>query len=342
MRVSAEDIAFGRWADLLHSAGLSETYLSKRHGPCPLCGGKDRYRFIDKTGKGDYYCNNLGTCGPGDGFKLLMGLLGMNFQGAAQWIRDHLVGVKPLPRLHPVAAPTVDQLTPEEVAKRVERHRRLWAEARPVQKNDPVHRYLAARVPGLTQIPKVIRFHPSLPYWETNEHGKVVCTGKHPAMIAAVQGPDGRVCNLHRTYLTWKGTKAAVETVRKLGLFVHSNSGAIRLCEPGEVLSLAEGIETASSVNVLTGEMCWPVLSTSGMRNFVLPAGYERVKSVRIYADNDGVKKSGNRPGLDAARALAAKLSSTGIKTLVLAPSRTGEDFNDLLLNLHQKQLRVA
>ena len=70
----------GRWADALRSYGLTEKQLGGKHTECPLCGGKDRFRFDDKEGSGSYYCNG---CGAGDGFKLAMAVTGMSFKELA-------------------------------------------------------------------------------------------------------------------------------------------------------------------------------------------------------------------------------------------------------------------
>ena len=57
------DRMVGRWADALRSYGLNEKQLSGKHTECPLCGGKDRFRFDDKEGSGSYYCNGCGAGG---------------------------------------------------------------------------------------------------------------------------------------------------------------------------------------------------------------------------------------------------------------------------------------
>ncbi len=60
--------ACGRWRELLPALGIAQKYLVNRHGPCPLCGGRDRFRYDDRNRHGDYYCNQ---CGAGDGITLL-------------------------------------------------------------------------------------------------------------------------------------------------------------------------------------------------------------------------------------------------------------------------------
>ena len=61
--------ANGRWYEILTSLGVSAHYLQDKHGPCPLCGGKDRFRWDDLEGRGTYICNQ---CGAGTGVTLVM------------------------------------------------------------------------------------------------------------------------------------------------------------------------------------------------------------------------------------------------------------------------------
>ena len=59
--------ANGRWHEVLHALGINVPGR-KRHGPCPLCGGRDRFRLDDKAGRGTWICNQ---CGSGDGLDLV-------------------------------------------------------------------------------------------------------------------------------------------------------------------------------------------------------------------------------------------------------------------------------
>ena len=64
------DAAQGRWKDLIFPAFAMVVPAKKnQHGPCPICGGKDRFRCDDKQGKGTWFCNQ---CGAGDGFELIV------------------------------------------------------------------------------------------------------------------------------------------------------------------------------------------------------------------------------------------------------------------------------
>lgn len=93
------ELAQGNWPSILGAlAGLSGTQLTDKHQPCPLCGGKDRYRFDDQDGSGSWYCNKCGgrdsNGGAGSGMDLLMRRTGWTFQEAAQRIEQHL-GIAP-------------------------------------------------------------------------------------------------------------------------------------------------------------------------------------------------------------------------------------------------------
>lgn len=67
--------ARSHWADILTMHGLQLPSSGKRHCPCPVCGGTDRFRFDDKGGHGTWFCNH---CEPhsGDGFNLLANFTG--------------------------------------------------------------------------------------------------------------------------------------------------------------------------------------------------------------------------------------------------------------------------
>lgn len=93
------DLANGHWPSILGAlAGLSADQLTDKHQPCPLCGGKDRYRFDDQDGTGSWYCNKCGgkdqTGGGGIGMDLLMRRTGWEFKEAARRIEQHL-GIAP-------------------------------------------------------------------------------------------------------------------------------------------------------------------------------------------------------------------------------------------------------
>ena len=49
--------ASGKWREVLTRLGMDLPPTAKQHGPCPTCGGKDRFRFDDRDGRGTWFCN---------------------------------------------------------------------------------------------------------------------------------------------------------------------------------------------------------------------------------------------------------------------------------------------
>jgi putative DNA primase/helicase len=82
--------AAGRWRDILPAAGISERFLTGRHSDCPGCGGKDRFRFDDKDGRGTWFCNGGGEPQSGDGFMLLEHVLGVSRRESLAMVRRWL------------------------------------------------------------------------------------------------------------------------------------------------------------------------------------------------------------------------------------------------------------
>lgn len=87
--MKTEDRVRGQWPEILRRLGVDTRFLRNRHGPCPVCGGKDRYRFSDKNGEGWHYCNQ---CGAGPGIVLLKKLHGWDHATACKAVDEILDG----------------------------------------------------------------------------------------------------------------------------------------------------------------------------------------------------------------------------------------------------------
>jgi Zinc-binding domain of primase-helicase len=87
--------ARGGWVNLLSRFGVDAALLTNRHGPCPGCGGKDRFRFDDQEGNGTFICSQGGAGNlAGDGLALLMHVKGWEWQRCVQEIAEAL-GLEP-------------------------------------------------------------------------------------------------------------------------------------------------------------------------------------------------------------------------------------------------------
>lgn len=69
--------AQGRWPAIHAALGIPQELLNTRkHQPCPNCGGRNRYRYTNHQESGGYICNQ---CGSGSGFDLIMLVFGYSF-----------------------------------------------------------------------------------------------------------------------------------------------------------------------------------------------------------------------------------------------------------------------
>lgn len=335
LHVKAEDLAHGRWPDILAAAGLDSTYL--RHGkggPCPLCmDGKDRYSWSNKYG-GVYVCR---VCTGGkyrSGMDLLMRHMDYSFIEAANHVRSYFGingSANDLAVVERLAQAPRREYKPDP-QRSLARMSRQWNESLAVTPGDPVYQYLMYRVEGLTEVPQEIRYHPALEYWVAADHPeeRPVLLGKFAAML--VRGFDHQDClvQLHKTYLTPDGRKADVPSPKKTDVGIGSNEYALRLGVPSVDLGVSEGIETGLRASVRDGIPVWPCHSADIMANFVLPEIYKGVvKRLVIYTDSD-LLKNGIRKGEFCAKKLADRCRSMGLRSIIKRPAKVGADFADM------------
>jgi hypothetical protein len=93
--------------------------------------------------------------------------------------------------------------------------------------------------------------------------------------------------------------------------------------EIDEQLAVAEGIETALSVQQITNLPTVAALSAAGMRSLRWPP---QVRRLWIAADNDEV-------GRGAAEVLLERALRAGLQAHIKLPARGKNDFNDLLMS---------
>jgi putative DNA primase/helicase len=297
--------ARNRWREILPQLGIETRFLTNKHGPCPICGGRDRFRFDDRDGTGSYYCHQ---CGAGVGIIMLRKKNGWDFETACNRI-DEILGTKV------TAAPTLSTKRVEKSpADRLSVISRLIDEA-----TDPgvVDRYLTKR--GLAVSSPVLLGHPRCPYFDDQR-----LVGRFPAVIAPVTGPDGSLQSAHRIY------DAPVDPRKKLMPAVDTCCGAaVRLHEPdGDGLGIAEGVETALAAYQRFGMPTWAALSAGNVEAFNPPAGIRRL---HVFADHDE-----NFVGQAAAFNLAKRLARDGITCEVRIPALAG-DWLDVLNGQHRR-----
>jgi len=301
---SVRDVAQGHWCGILPSLGIDAHFLTGRHGPCPLCGGRDRFRFDDKEGRGTYFCSG---CGAGDGVQLALKFTGWDFHELAKRI-ESLAGTVPRP-------PSRQEYSDPQ---KLDTLRRIWGEAHPIAEGDASTGYLRMRGLLLPRMPSSIRTHPTLIYHEDGGHP----AGTYAAMLAGITNAMGLPVGIHRTYLL-NARKAPVSSPKKLLPGLGLSGAAIRLTPICRRIGIAEGIETALAAMELHRMPVWSCVSDSGLASFEPPVGVEEVV---VFGDHDEVSFAGEA----AAYAAAKRLHTKGLKIEVKIPSIPG-DWLDVL-----------
>ena len=166
----------------------------------------------------------------------------------------------------------------------------LWRSAQ-LAKGSLVGKYLLGR--GIT-----IPIPPSIRCGQRQHSGTL-----EPTMIVAVQAPDGALISA--------GTVSRINT-GSLG------AGAVRLAKAGEVLGLAEGVESALSAMQLHGVPCWASLGAARLALVAIP---DHVRELVVFADND-------QPGRAAAERVVSEQSN---RRAVVEYPLNGTDWNDHL-----------
>lgn len=291
----AKDLAAGKWRSVLSELGIDNKFLDGRHHPCPSTGeGDDRFRFADRNGSGNYFCNCSG--GEKGGMALVMCCKGVDYAEAARMV-EGVVGKA-------TTTPERPKRDPREALNRIrQRLQPVGAE---------VARYLEGR--GLTVPPGLKQTR--LTYWDNGSKG-----GVFDCMVGLIQSHDDKPQSYHLTYLQ-DGKKAPVRECRKVMTPVDTITGAaVRLYPAAPEMGVAEGIETAIAASTLFGVPVWAALNANSLAEFKPPP---ECTQLTVFGDRDR-----NYHGQWAAYKLANRMVRAGLECGVVLPDRG--DWNDVL-----------
>lgn len=312
MKVDIIKKAEGKWFGILAHFGIDKSYLKKKHGPCPVCGGKDRFIFDDKEGRGTFYCN---SCGAGTGAQLLSNFKGWSMSETLREVNKIVGGVQKT------------EIKPDMTdAQKRKAMNDLWQSSIDPRPDDPVFKYLNKRC-GIDIIPFAIRYHPNVYHSETKS--------SLPCMVSKVTAYDNKPIAIHRTYLTAMGEKQKFALPNKKLMGIMPEGSAIRLGAYTDKIGIAEGIETALTCTVCFGIPTWAAVNAPMMAKWLPP---ENVEKVYIFADNDRTF-TGQLSAFKLAWRLEREFPSK-YKIRVICPEATGSDWNDLYLLLGRDGVR--
>jgi hypothetical protein len=310
----------------------------ERVGPCPVCGGTDR--FAINLRKNVWHCRG---CGTGGGIvELVMHLDGCGFRQAVATliaapsgqvdptIIAASVEVSPLydaPSVEPPAAPIGDWDADEE--RRIEGALKWWKDAKPI-KGTIAERYLRDErgILGLPRdVDEVLRFHGRCVFGRDDNDRPIY----HPCLIALFRDViTDKPCGIHRIALTTDGKKIDRKALGR------KKSTAVKLWGDAEVtygLTVGEGVETtlAAALYVRHDNTClrpaWALVDAGNLKDFPVLDGIEHLT---ILSDNDAPDARGRQRGQEAAEICGQRWIDAGRDAELFLPNNAGEDFNDI------------
>jgi putative DNA primase/helicase len=288
------DLAKGHWREILLAFGVDSRFLVNKHGPCPACGGEDRFRFDDRLQLGCYFCSQ---CGSGDGFTLIGKLTGFPFHELAERVRTMLGHSNDYE----------GSAKSDEEAIQRQKMKTVWGGSGAPLPVGPIATYLETRVGCL---------------WPSQEL-REASYGQFSVMVARIRDYTGqRAVNLHLTFLTPDGRKADITPAKRVMRGKLPDGCAIRLGPEKAVMGVAEGIETAISAAIMFDMPVWACVNGTLLSKWIPPA---KAEHVTIFGDHDA-----NFTGQAKAYHLANRLEVQYKRRVTVSiPPAIGEDWND-------------
>lgn len=336
-------------------SGVKE-HFGELVGPCPSCGGTDRFSVNVKSGV--YNCR---SCGGGDPIALVRLVMGLDFMGAVEFLegaREAEIDPAELERRRKLRE---DQARKDALAQANYRAwaRRdavsIWRAALPFA-GTPAADYLALRVPGFEHLTlpfKCFRFLPAHPY--VKKIGKRRLTlHRGPVLVSAVQGPDGTLQAVHQTWIDLTAPKGKPRITGPDGEVMPAKmvrgskkGGAIRLTGTacGAHLVMGEGNETtltALVADAALGASYWAGVDLGNMagkqtgphtgfpdlgdeRAFLPPRHVDRLTFIQDGDSDPKQTRAKLMSGLRRARHHNPALSGS------IVPAPEGMDLNDTI-----------
>jgi putative DNA primase/helicase len=258
-------------------------------GPCPCCGGRDRFAVHPRKGK----WNCRGSVGGNDAIGLVMHVTGCTFLEAVQM----LVGQPVRQQVRRIEYHNDNQ----QPADNSDKAAWLWAKRRPISEDTPAARYLRKRG-YMGRIPPTLGY---LPSYREHPDTMIAAFGFAPEIEPGLIGPPRIVTGVHLTRLTPQGDKAPDTDGKVKSTLGPSMGQPIVLARPSDSLGLAitEGIEDGLSVYLTTGLGIW-VAGTAGRMPALARAVPDYIETVTVFAHPD---EAGQRCAQQLARALEGR-----------------------------------
>lgn len=278
----------GAWRQTLENYGC-HLPSGRHHGPCPVCGGKDRFRFDDKEGRGTWFCSQCDHQS-GGGLLLLSRFLGKPTIEVA----NELLGNTPERSRAPVYRSFVSE---DQIRKANHEQARKGAEALLASSELRPHPYMSDR--GLDG-QWLVNGEPIM-----GRDRSVIQPGELLLVPAyKAEGDGSKLVNVQKI-------KANKE---KRPLYGGDMAGVYhKLDGHQKLIAIAEGYATGVTVNQVTGATTYVAFQTGNLASVsAWVASQHHGVPVVLFADHDELDITHQwRPGEKFAKDAAAPLGAT-------------------------------
>jgi hypothetical protein len=281
----------------------------ERVGPCPQCGGRDRFSINIR--KQLWNCRGCGR--GGDVIDLVRHLDGVGFNEARRILGNDSE--------RPIIRPQRPVISREVTDKNMAKALNIWRET--VEGDPLVDAYFASRKLE-TPSSSDVRFHAACRFGN----------GRYPCIVCLFRNIHTNAPQaIHRTALNADGTKLGRMTLGPC------KGAAIKLTPDEDVeqgLTIGEGLETCLSGMRLGFTPAWCVGSAGGIKNFPVLADIDAL-SILVDAD-EADPKTGRRAGQDAALECSAQWTAAGREVFRVVPRLIGSDMADVWKQEHRHE----
>lgn len=296
--------ATGHWPDLLTAVGI-DIPRDGKHGPCPTCGGKDRFRLDDKGGRGTWICNQ---CGAGDGLTLVGLVTGKPIKEAAELIAP-LVGL---------SAGGLDTAERERI------HQQQQTRAGQVRQQVELRRHKAARrAAAIMQDSEQAH----APYLARKSLGVCLCAVNRILIREAGENfpPASLIVPLYNEAAELVNVQLIRDDGTKRYLAGGQKAEAYHRIDGGELVAVTEGYATGLSVNLATGATVYCAMDSGNLLNVAEITRRQHPTAEIIICGDHDLDEAGQRNEITQRQTEGAALA---VGTVVALPPVQG-DWND-------------
>lgn len=293
--------ANGNWREILCLLGVNIP-TNKKHGPCPICGGKDRFRFDDKDKRGTWICNQ---CGAGDGLNLVCKTKSISAKEAAKEISS-LMNWLP------------EALPPAQRQMMLQKNEKLKMEVKSATSTNHKNAALRAKkiIANSTQDTPLYLINKGLAscICAVNTNSITIGGIEFPSGSALVplQNSSGEIINL----------QAIRSDGLKRYLFGGQKQHAYHLIKGEELIAIVEGFATGLSVHQATQATVYCAMDAGNLLPVAKIVRQQYPDAIILLCADNDAKTNGN-PGKTK-----AKQAATEINGLIAIPIISG-DWND-------------